>query len=111
MARILGEAGVVVAAARGASLLAGILSSVLITMRPAGNAASAQSGSPPPPIYTQDPQAARTGGSAAAFLKRLRETGSLSVIVGLRMSVRPEDTLSEPDLHAQREALRTMQDG
>ncbi len=63
----------------------------------------------PRPVYPQDPDARQTQAATAAFLARIREEGSLPVIVGLRMKLKPEDGLPEAQARAQGETLARMQ--
>ena len=63
-----------------------------------------------PTIYTQDVSSFRTGGPAAQLVRKAREEGQLTVLVGLRTVARMEHTLSPTALAAQRSVLRKMQD-
>ena len=94
----------------GVPLATATASLVLIATPPAANGAGSQDAAPPPPVYTQDVNAPRTGGSVSTFLQRIREAGSLPVIVGLRMKLQAEDKLSPTELRSQSDALIGAQD-
>ena len=60
-------------------------------------------------IYTEDAAARAPGGAAEQLLRRAREQGEVRVIVGLRIVMRMEDTLSAAQAANQRQTLGAMQ--
>ena len=60
-------------------------------------------------ISTSDP-AARTGAPAMMLRQIARKTGQVRVIVGLRLALRMEDTLSQAEADSQQRSLRATQD-
>ncbi len=75
----------------------------------ASPAASSEIERAPLPVYPQGSDARQTEATTAAFLARIREEGSLPVIVGLRMKLQPEDGLPVTEAYAQAETLARMQ--
>lgn len=57
------------------------------------------------PVFTEGARARLNPGAADAFLRRIRDKGTLSVIIGLRMKLQPEDGLSATELRSQNLAL------
>jgi subtilisin family serine protease len=91
-------------------VVAAAMAFVLIAKpRPAMSAETTAAANPPRPVYTQSPDARQTEAATAAFLTRIREAGSLPVIVGLRMKLKPEDGLSATARRTQGLSLDTMQ--
>ena len=93
-----------------ATVVAAIGMALLLIARPlpAVGAETPEAANAPRPVYTQSPNA-RQSEASAAFLKRIREKGSLPVIVGLRMKLRPDDGLSPTAQRTQNIALDTAQ--
>lgn len=74
--------------------------------------AASDPGDPNPiTVYTVDVAAKVPGGLVDQLTQRARAQGQIRVIVGLRMLMRAEDTLSSAEASAQLRALQTVQSG
>lgn len=62
-------------------------------------------------IYTQEAASLQSGGPADQLLQRVMAQGAVRVIVGLKMTMRMEHTLSQAEVTDQRMMLRQEQDG
>ena len=97
----------ILAAIAGASTLAIVL--VLATGAAAVEGSQPlQAAKAPIVIFTQQ-ESERRGPAAVALLQKAREQGQVRVIVGLRMTMRMEHTLSAAEADRQAQALRTIQ--
>ncbi len=62
-------------------------------------------------LYTQDSSIRAPGGLAEQLVQRATSQGQIRVIIGLRMAMKSEDSLSAADAAAQLRALQTIQAG
>ncbi len=89
--------------------LLGVAAGLLMVGGAAAQGGGAQTDRSPIIVYTQQPTA-QISAAAAALAQQAREQGQVRVIVGLRFTMRPEDTLPPAQAEQQLQALQAAQD-
>jgi hypothetical protein len=85
------------------------IAAITIVSLAGANSASAQEPRKPITVYTGDASAMQPGGLADQLVQRAQARGTIRVIVGLRMTMQMEHSLSEEQVAAQRAIMGRLQ--